>query len=180
MVGSGRLPSSGRVERPPGCQAEVEDLDPSVPCHEEVLGLQVAVDDPFLVRRGEAPGDLRGEVDRLACRQRPGDEPFAESLAFEELRHEVRRPLHGPDVMDREDVGVVQPSRRLSLLLEAAHPLGVARERLRQYLDGDVTLQPLVARPVDLSHSSRPERREDFVRTEPCSGGKGHPGRRRF
>ena len=51
-------------------QAEVEDLDPPVLRHEHVLGLQVPVDDPLLVRGGEALGDLHRVVDRLARRDR--------------------------------------------------------------------------------------------------------------
>src|SRR6266540_1086300 len=51
-------------------QAEVEDLHPSVGGDEEVLGLQVAVHDPLLVRHGERRGDLDGVVDRLPQRQR--------------------------------------------------------------------------------------------------------------
>ena len=41
-------------------QAEVEDLDPPVGGEEEVLGLEVAVDDPLLVGGGEALGGLDG------------------------------------------------------------------------------------------------------------------------
>ena len=39
-------------------QAEVEDLDVPVLRDKDVLGLDVAVDDPLLVRRGEALRDL--------------------------------------------------------------------------------------------------------------------------
>ena len=52
-------------------QAEVEDLDAAVGGDEEVLGLQVAVDDPLVVRRGEALRDLERVVDR-PCAARSG------------------------------------------------------------------------------------------------------------
>ena len=52
-------------------EAEVEDLHPAVVRHEEVLGLQVAVDDALVVRRGETGRDLGAEVQRLAGRQGP-------------------------------------------------------------------------------------------------------------
>ena len=47
-------------------EAEVEDLDPTVVCHERVLRLQVA--DPLLVRRGEAVRDLQPVVGGLSTR----------------------------------------------------------------------------------------------------------------
>ena len=47
-------------------QPEVQDLDPAVLRQKQVLGLQVPVDDPLLVRRGETLGDLHRVLDRLA------------------------------------------------------------------------------------------------------------------
>src|SRR5262245_16993341 len=69
---------------------------------------------------------------------------------------------------------MVQSSGRLGLLLEALQPVGVLRKRRRQHLDRDVALQTLVARPVNLSHPARAERRGDLVRSELRSGGKSH------
>ena len=93
-------------------QAEVEDLDPAVPRDEEVLGLQVPVDDPLLVRGGQAVRDLQRVVDRLARRDASAGERRAQRLAFEQLLHDVGRALVGPDVVDGRDVGVVQDAGR--------------------------------------------------------------------
>ena len=46
---------------------------------------------------------------------------------------------------------------RARLALETLPPLRIGRELRRQDLDRDVALQPLVSRPVDLSHASRSE-----------------------
>ena len=83
MPGSvpGAVPWSSRRRRPPARgrrqlrQAEVEDLDAPVPRDEEVLGLQVAVDDPLLVRGGQARA-RSGARSRSALRggQRPAAE----------------------------------------------------------------------------------------------------------
>ena len=48
------------------------------------------------------------------------------------------------------------------------------KELLRQHLYRDVTAEPRVFRPVDLSHPARPEGREDLVRAELRSGGERH------
>jgi hypothetical protein len=69
-------------------EAEVEDLDPAVLRDEKVLGLEVPVDDSLLVGGRESPGDLDGEVHRLAHGQRAGGETRAQRFAFEELHHE--------------------------------------------------------------------------------------------
>ena len=43
---------------------------------------------------------------------------------------------------------------------------GVSGERLGQDLDGDVAIEPRVARPIHLTHSAGPKGREDLVLTE--------------
>ena len=92
-------------------EAEVEDLDPPVLRQEQVLRLQVPVDDPLLVRRGESLRDLDGVVDRLADRERPGEQARPQRLALEQLRDDVRRVVVRPEVVDRRDVGVVEDAR---------------------------------------------------------------------
>jgi hypothetical protein len=52
-------------------EPEVEDLDRVLPRDHQVLGLQVSVDDPGLVRAGEAVGDLRREGQEAPCRTSP-------------------------------------------------------------------------------------------------------------
>ena len=51
--------------------------------HEDVLRLQIAMHDAFLVRRGEAMGDLHRVLDRFAHRQRAVNEPLPQRLAVE-------------------------------------------------------------------------------------------------
>jgi hypothetical protein len=57
---------------------------------------------------------------------------------------------------------------------EARHATGVGRERRRQDLQGDITIQLRVARAIDLTHAPGAERREDFVGTEARAAGKPH------
>jgi hypothetical protein len=55
---------------------------------EDVLGLEVPVDDPLLVCRGETSCYLPGDVERLARRQRSGPQALPQGLTFEELLNE--------------------------------------------------------------------------------------------
>ena len=51
-------------------EPEIENLHAAVAGDEDVLRLQIAVDDPLLVRGGETVRDLDGVLDGLAHRQR--------------------------------------------------------------------------------------------------------------
>ncbi len=136
-------------------EAEVEDLHPAVVGDEDVLGLQVPVDDPLLVRGGEAVGDLERVVDRLALRELAAGEDRAQRLAFEELLDDVGRAVVLADVVDGGDVGVVEDAGGLRLLLEAAQAVGVGGEGGRQDLDRDVAAEARVLGAVDLPHAAR-------------------------
>ena len=100
-------------------QTEIEDLDVAVPGDEQVFRLQVAVHDPLVVRGGEAGRDLDGVLDRLAHRERAAAQARAQRLAFQQLGHEVRRPLVRPDVVEREDAGMGEHPGCARLGLEA-------------------------------------------------------------
>ena len=66
---------------------------------------------------------------------------------------------------------------RLRLPLEPPQAIrSSADERRRQHLDRDVAFEPGIARPVDLAHAARAERREDLVGTDQCSSDDGHCG----
>ena len=64
-------------------ETEVEDLDPAVLRQEQVLGLQVPVDDPLLVRRREPVG-RSGRRSRSPCA--PGASPSGAAPAASRLR----------------------------------------------------------------------------------------------
>jgi hypothetical protein len=135
-------------------QAEVEDLDPPLGGDEQVLGLEVAVDDPLLVRCGQAVRHLDRVVDRLADRQRARAKAIAERFALEQLRDDEGGAVVGADVVNGQDVGMVEARGGARLLLEALQPVGVAGERRRQHLDGDVAAQAGVASTINLAHSA--------------------------
>ena len=124
-----RLIAGGR-RLDPLRQAEVEDLDVPVLREEDVVGLQVPVDDPALVRRGEAAGDLEAVVDGLPLRDRDAAvEPPAERFALEELRDGVGDAVVPAEVVDREDVRVRERRDRLGFSLETRERVGVVGDR---------------------------------------------------
>jgi len=81
------------------------------------------------------------------------------------LHHEVDVTL-GADVVNDGDVGMIEGGGGAGFLLETSQPLGVGGVLLRQHLDGDITIQLRIPRPIHLSHAALTERFEDLVMTE--------------
>jgi hypothetical protein len=146
-------------------EAEVEDLHEAVAGDENVLRLQVAVDDPAVVRRGGAACDLQRVFDRLARRQGGFRQPVAHRHAFEQLHHGVWNSVLNPEIVDRQDVGMRKRRDRLRFPLEPRERLG-AREMGGECLQRDDALESCVPRAIDLTHPARSEGGEDLVRTE--------------
>src|SRR5687767_5820763 len=89
--------------------------------------------------------------------------------AFDELHSDVCERLNAADVVDRDDVWMVQGGCCARLLLEPPQRIN-GRCLRRQNLQRNVAIQTGVAGAIDLTHTSRPERREDFIRPDANSG----------
>ena len=126
------------------------------------------MDDALLVRGGQAVGDLRGDVERLAVRQRAVAEQAAQVAAVDVLHHDVRRAgaLIHPHFMNGDDVRVIERGCRAGLAREAGQRLLIAGEADGQKLDGDLAAEGGIAGDIDLAHPARAERREDLVLPE--------------
>ena len=57
---------------------------------------------------------------------------------------------------------MVQSGDRLRFTLEPHASDGIVGNACRQNLDGDIAVQPGVARAIDLAHAAGPDRRDDF------------------
>src|ERR1700674_5143616 len=105
-------------------QSEVEDLQAHVFSKENVVGLEVTMDEGMIVSGCEAPRDLNTVLDRLADRQRAAAQALAQSFSLEQFGNDVRRTVVRPNVVNRNNVGMVQTRRGARLLFEA--PLAVS------------------------------------------------------
>jgi hypothetical protein len=77
----------------------------------------------------------------------------------------------GTNVVERADVRMVLRSNRSCFTLE---PLTPNRIRAGQDFDRDNAVEAGIARLIDLSHSSGPKGREDFVWAESGAVNEGH------
>ncbi|MFN7915380.1 MAG: hypothetical protein U0Q55_08565 [Vicinamibacterales bacterium] len=160
---------------------EVQDLHRTVRVHHDVQRLDVAVDDPGLVRVGEAAADLFDDA------QLPPDgerrvllDGLGQRLARDVLHDDVRPVLVIADVEDRDDVRVAQLAGRPGLALEAFTHLGRV-DAVAQQLDGDQAIDGGIASDIDGAHAAPADRFHDFVLTDvhvraPSPGGSGRQG----
>jgi hypothetical protein len=76
--------------------------------------------------------------------------------------------------MDGEDVRMRQRSNGLCFAFETRERVRIDGEVFREHLDGDVAIEPRVARPIHFAHSTGAHDIDDFVRVQPCSGTQRH------
>src|SRR5437870_3808955 len=99
--------------------SKVQNLHAAIFGDEDVLRLQVAMDDPFLVRSRQTMRNLDRIVDRFALRLRRAAQSFAQRLTFEQFRDDVRRTVVHADIVNLQNVRMVQGTRSLCFLLES-------------------------------------------------------------
>ena len=121
--------------------AEVEQLRRARRRHHDVLRLQVAVDDAVAVRGVQSRRRCRAsDLERLAHPERPAPQPRRERFAVDVLHDdEVAAAGVGADFVDGADVRMVEGGGRLRLAQQPAADLVVARRRVAQELDGDLS-----------------------------------------
>jgi hypothetical protein len=99
-------------------ESEVENLDATVRHEKDVFRLQVAMHDALVVRSGQPPGDLDGDFDRLARRERAVLQRVADGAAVEQFRDRVGDLAVDSEIEDREDVRMRERGDRLRLAFE--------------------------------------------------------------
>ncbi len=130
----------------------------------DVRGLQVAVNDPLLVRGLERIGNLPPDRQRFTDRNRALRDSLRERVAFNQFEHQRAPAVHRLDAVDRADVRVVERRQHARFALEAHHAVAVVHKRGRQHFDGNVAAERGVAGPVDFTHAAGTKARSDFER----------------
>ena len=154
-------------------QPEVQHLHGAVLADFDVGRLQIAMDDPLLVRRFEGFGDLLRDRQRLVKRDRSARDALREILALDQLHHEGLHAVGVLQPVDRGDVRMIQRGEDFRFALKARQAVGVGCQRRWEDLDGDLTLQLRVRRPIDFPHPTHAELRGDFVDAEAGAGREG-------
>ena len=69
-------------------------------------------------------------------------------------------------------LGVIQRGEQFCFTLESRQSIGIARERVGQYFDRDLALQPRIFRVIHLAHAARAQERDDLISAESSAGGE--------
>jgi hypothetical protein len=144
-------------------EAEVEHLGEAAPRHEDVGGLDVAMDHPGFVGSSERVGDLDPDGEQLAERQRTGGQAIAQCRPLEQLHGDEVLAVLLVDVVDRADARVVERRRRARLPAQPLERHRVGAQLGRQELQGDLATEPLVLGPIHHAHAARAQPRQDAV-----------------
>ena len=97
--------------------------------HLDVRGLEIAMDDPLLVRRFERLGDLLRDGQRFVERDRAARDALRQILALDELHHERLDAAAFFEAVDVRDVRMIQRREHLRFARETAR---AARRRPRR------------------------------------------------
>ncbi|HEX3759616.1 MAG TPA: hypothetical protein VHW23_12965 [Kofleriaceae bacterium] len=163
----GRCPDLGVQLR----QAEIEHLGLAAGAQEHVAGLDVAMDHARRVGLDQRARHVRRDRHRVARRQLPvAGEPAAQRLALEQLEDQVRRALELAVIVQRDDVGVLQPRRRggLGVKQRLAHR-GVPPARPAHHLHGHQPTELRVARAVHHAELAAALHGDDLEPTDPLA-----------
>ena len=150
-AGRGQPAFGERVAR----EAEVAEVDLVVGAEQDVGGLDVAVDEPGIVRGVERVGHMGHDRRRVLRRERPGGgDPLAQIVAVDEPHGDVRPSVALAVVVDRDDVGVLDRRRGTRLAQEALANAWIAEQPGRDDLQRDGTVETQLRGLVDDAHTA--------------------------
>src|SRR4051812_30983236 len=135
------------------------------------------MDDALLVRRSDRLRDLPRDGQRVVDRDCAVRNTLCEVLPLDELQHNGRDSVRLFKTVDAADVGVVQRGEDFRFSLKAVEPVSVGGQSRRQDLDGDLTFQPGVDRPIHLAHAAFTDLGSDLVDAEAGPGSEGQEHR---
>ena len=169
-AGLGRYPEAGELG-----QTKVEDLDDPAFRDEEVGRLDVAMHDSRVVRFAETAGGLGHDIEGFLQLDGPLIDPMRERLALVVGHHEIELPVGRlVDFVNGADVDVVERRRRPGFVQKALLGDLVPRRVGGEDLDGDLALETRISGPVNDSHPTAADAREDFVWTQLGPGSHAH------
>jgi hypothetical protein len=138
--------------------AEIGDAGAPLAVHQDVPGLDVAMNDAARVRDREAVGDILRHPRGGRGRQRrlPAD-PRGQVVAVDQLHHEERRVAVGARAEIADDIRMVEDGRGMSLAPEAQGQIRVGDDLRAQQLHGHRPPEQRVPRPEDGGHPAPPD-----------------------
>jgi hypothetical protein len=159
----------GRPLAPRFRQPEIEHLHDTVGRDGDVGGLQIAMDDSFVVSRFQRIGDLARDCQRFRYLQPTRAQTVRQRLALDELEDEPVTLVTMLDSVDSGYVRMIESREHTRLPVEPRAALGIGHEDIGQNLDRHIAAEGDVARPVDISRPAACDQGPNLVRSEPMA-----------
>ena len=136
-------------------QSEIGDLHRPVRRDQDVLGLDVAMDQPGPVCGGQGSQCRFQHAERQGDRQRTTFvEQLTQGAALDQFHHQEYVSVIAALVVDGHQPGVTEPGHRAGLQLEAAEKGRIVGEAGVHHLDCYRAVQPQVDPPIDGGHAA--------------------------
>ena len=135
-------------------QPEVHDLDLTLVVHHDVGRFDVAMNDTLLMRRLQALGGLRGDVDHLVELEQTIADFVLDGLSLDESHGEEGLSLGLVDFKDGANVGMVERRRGLRLAQETFLGFGVLNGFGAEKLQSNGALELRVEGFIDNPHAA--------------------------
>jgi len=158
-------------------ETEVEHPNPPVGTDDDVSRLEVTVGDAGPVRRRQAVTGLDEARDDLAPIVVGLVEPVVEGHPVDVLHRDVQPSREHVDVVDRHDVGVVEPRQRLRLAKHAGATGEAALPLVVQDLQRNLAVELGIVGGVDGAHPADADDVEHDVTADTCETVAGRRGK---
>ena len=158
------------------CETEVEDLCVPIAIEHEVLGFQIAMNNPEFVCAIETGANLNCDVEDLAQLQAVILDLLAQRFAFDVLHRDVRSALILTDFVNGEDVWMAQRRSGARFLKEATAAILLRNVLRREQLQRHHALELIVVGFVNGAHTTGANGFHDSVMRDRFYGEGFHGG----
>jgi hypothetical protein len=155
-------------------EAEIENLQVALGCHDDVSTGQISMHDVSRVCVGDRLGDLQSESDHAWQGETVRWNQFRKRATRHVLHDDEHVAVVLADFMDRADVGMIQRGKYFRFALQGRETINVIGRSVQQNLECDIASEPGVVRDVHGAHAPPPDERADIVVTESLSRFNSH------
>ena len=120
----------------------------------------------LFVGSGQAFGQLRSQSDDLPFRQRSACQFLAEGYPCDVLHDEKVHTLLRVEVMNRSDVGMVEPGESDGLFVEALAGNFVREGPRGEHLNGDLAVEVFILGTINITHPAGTDLFGDAIMTQ--------------
>lgn len=142
--------------------AEVGDLHASAGVEEDVFGLDIAVEDAFLVGVLKCVADFWDDGEGFGGGEFAHAHGLAKVEAIDEFHDEVIEAAGVAEVMDHDDIRMIEAGEDAGFAHEALREVRISAEFFGEKLEGDFAAEMELARFIDEAHAAAADEFENL------------------